>query len=84
MLQPILSSLIKFDHHLFHCDRVAVVAAIFQDLFVELVCHQREWLWSRRCRDLPDEIVPKLVLNPRFLQENSIRPHVKHSVVLLT
>ena len=84
MLQSILSSLIEFDHHLFHSDRVAVIAAVFQDLAVELVGHQCEWLWSRRCRDLPDEIVPKLVLNPRFLQENSIRPHVKHSVVLLT
>ena len=51
--------------------------------FVQVVGHQRKWLRMWCLADLADELIPELVLDPRFLKEGTLGFHVEYSLFSL-
>ena len=83
VLQLVLPSLVELDHHVSDISRMALVFDLLEHGLVHIIRHHREWLRLRWRRDLLQEVVTEGVLNPWVLQENGLRPHVKHTIVSL-
>ena len=83
VLELVLSAFVKLHHRRSHIRWIALVPAVLHDLLVKIVSQECERLRCRWCRNLPNEIVSELVLDPRLLQENRLWADVEHSAVLL-
>ena len=84
VLKLVLATLVESPNSLSHLIWHALVSHILNYGFLYIIRHKCERFWGRWCRNLLDEIISKLILDSRLLQEDSFRSHVKDSAILLT
>ena len=84
VLKLVLAALVELNH-LFASDvRVTHILHIHDRVLLEVVSEEHKWLGGRWGRYLFYELVPELILLPRFLKENRFRSHIKHPIIFLT
>jgi len=83
VLQFVLASLVKLNHHVSDVLGKRLIFDILNGGLLELVCHDSERFWLGRVSDLLHEVVAEGILHPRVLQENGLGTDVKHAVVAL-
>lgn len=83
VLELVLTAFVELNH-LFACDVwIAHILHIHDGVLLEVVSEEHKRLGGGWGRYLFYELVPKLILLARLLEENRFRSHIKHPIIFL-
>ena len=81
VLELVLTAFVELDHLFARNVWIAHILHIQDGVLLEVVSEKHKRLRGRWGRYLLYELVPELILLPRFFKENRFRTHIKHPII---